>query len=474
MEKNILMIKKLIILLVLGYSTASFAQTKLPSFFSNNMVLQQNEKVSIWGTDNPGTVIAVSGSWGSEGIAVADKAGKWKVKIKTPVAGGPYTVTVKGSQEVALNNVLMGEVWLCSGQSNMEMPIKGFRNQPINGSNEAVLTSNNSNIRLFTTKKNSSLEPLNDVTGSWKVAAPASTGEFSATAYFFGRKLEEILKVPIGLIVTSWGGSKVEAWINKETLAEFKYVKLPKKMPKERHNHTPTLLYNAMINPFIGYNIKGAIWYQGESNRENAEEYKELFPTMIELWREKWNNGSFPFYFVQIAPFGYKGLNAAFVRESQLNTVQTLENTGMAVTMDIGDCVCIHPAEKKTVGDRLAYWALSNDYNIGGVAYSGPVFKDMEKKTGSRVELFFDYCPNGLSSFGKPLTGFEVAGKDKVFYPGKAKINGNRTLTVWSEDVDKPVAVRYAFESCVEGTLFNIEGLPASSFRTDNWTGKAQ
>jgi sialate O-acetylesterase len=197
--------------------------------------------------------------------------------------------------------------------------------------------------------------------------------------------------------------------------------------------------------------------------------YKKLFPAMIENWRELWGQGAFPFYFVQIAPFGYKGFNAAYVRESQLYTMQNVENTGMAVTMDIGDCISIHPPEKMLVGDRLAYWALSNDYNIGGVAYRGPELKKMNVRSEGEVILKFDFCPNGLSTFGKELTGFKVAGKDKKFYPAEAKLSGKGVITIQSDNVKKPVAVRYAFDSCVDGTLFNTDGLPASSFRTDDW-----
>ena len=362
---------------------------------------------------------------------------------------------------------MIGEVWLCSGQSNMEMPVKGFNNQPINGSAEAILNSRNSQIRLFTVKRATSLEPLENVEGQWSEAGPATVRDFSATAYFFGKKLNSLLNVPIGLIHTSWGGSNVETWMDKETLSEFNTIELPKKLPEGAPQRTPTLLYNAMINPLIGYNIKGAIWYQGESNRNQAKEYAQLFPTMINTWREKWQQGKFPFYFVQIAPYGYDGGNAGYVREAQLHTMKTVENTGMAVTMDIGDCDFIHPREKKLVGDRLALWALAKDYGMEGIAYSGPVYKAIDEIKDGKVKLSFEYNENGLSSYGRPLSGFEVAGADKVFHPAEAKINGDRTLSVWAEGVLNPVAVRYAFKNCEAGSLFNTDGLPASSFRTD-------
>ncbi|WP_222942430.1 sialate O-acetylesterase [Arenibacter arenosicollis] len=462
-------IKTYLLSLLLCTATISYAQIKLPAFFGDHMVLQQKDNVSIWGTDKPGSKIIIKGSWGQESTATANSQGQWKLKINTPSYGGPYKLVIKGSNEVTLNNVMVGEVWLCSGQSNMEMPVKGFNNQPIDGSGEAILNSKNNQIRLFTVKRASSLEPLDNLEGQWAEASPASVRDFSATAYFFGKKLNALLNVPIGLIHTSWGGSSEEAWMDKETLAEFNTIELPKKLPEGAPQRTPTLLYNAMINPLVGYGIKGAIWYQGESNRGRAEEYSRLFPSMIKTWRKKWQQGEFPFYFVQIAPYGYSDGNAGFVREAQLHTMKTVENTGMAVTMDIGDCDYIHPREKKLVGDRLALWALSKDYGMEGFAYSGSVYKEIEEIKEGKVKLSFDYNENGLSSYGRPLTGFEIAGADKVFHPAEATINGDKSLSVWSSKVSQPVAVRYAFSNCEAGSLFNTEGLPASSFRTDTW-----
>jgi sialate O-acetylesterase len=322
---------------------------------------------------------------------------------------------------------------------------------------------------LFTVKRAASLDPLDHVEGQWAEATPLTVKDFSATAYFFGKKLNGLLNVPIGLIHSSWGGSSVEAWMDKESLSPYSTIEMPKQLPEERQNQTPTLLYNAMITPLVGYGIKGAIWYQGESNRNRAKEYAQLFPTMIKTWRKKWQQGAFPFYFVQIAPYGYGDGNAGFVREAQLHSMKTVDNTGMAVTMDIGDCDYIHPREKKLVGDRLALWALAKDYGMEGIAYSGPVFKEIKEIKEGKVKLLFDYYENGLSSFGGPLSGFEIAGADKVFHPAEAKINGDKSLSVWSENVATPVAVRYAFKNCEAGSLFNTGGLPASSFRTDDW-----
>ena len=447
------------------------AQTKLASIFSEHMVLQQNQKVSIWGTDDSKETIEITTSWGESEKTKADKNGNWKLKIQTPKAGGPYSITVNGSKKIILKDIMIGEVWLCSGQSNMEMPVKGFNNQAINGSQEAILNSTNNNIRMFTVKRNPSLTPLTNIEGVWKTAAPNTTGGFSAAAYFFGKKLESILNVPVGLVVTCWGGSSAEAWTDEETLKQFKTIELPTEINKDRPQQTPLALYNGMLHPLIGYGIKGAIWYQGESNLRRANNYDALMKAMVTSWRNKWNQGDFSFYTTQIAPFHYgKKANSAFLREAQLTTSKTLKNSGMAVTLDIGDPWYIHPREKKIVGDRLAYWALSKDYNIKGIDYSGPIYKSMKATDENKLELTFSGSTTGLNSFGKKLVGFEIAGEDKIFYPADAKITRKlNVLEVSSAKVQKPVAVRYAFSNTPEFSLFSTSGLPASSFRTDNW-----
>lgn len=454
------------------FAATTFSQTRLPGIFSDNMVLQQQQPVSFWGTDDPRTKITVTGSWGNKAFTVAGDNGHWKLQLNTPTAGGPYTVTIKGSKQLLFKNVLVGEVWLCSGQSNMEMPVKGNFNQPVLGSNEAILNSANDRIRMFSQHKTGSITPAFEMNGEWNAASPATTGAFSATAYFFAKKIQSVLGVPVGLVHTSWGASTIESWMDKETLAGFKNIIIPDTLPKTGVNQTPAMMYNSMLHPYIGYTIKGAIWYQGESNRTNAGDYQAMFTAMIASWRKQWQQGDFPFYFVQIAPFNYKDTNAAFLREAQLKTMQSVTHTGMAVTMDIGDPAIIHPSQKETVGTRLAYWALANDYHIKGIAFCGPVYKDMQQTADGKIRLSFDYTEMGLTSFGKPLTDFEIAGDDKIFYPANAVINSNEKkggITVWSDSVKKPVSVRYAFKSWAAGTLFNTFGLPASPFRTDNW-----
>ena len=448
------------------------AQLSLPSIFGDNMVLQQQTNAAIWGNATANATISVRTSWNNRTVTTrADREGLWKIKIPTPSAGGPYTVTISDGKPVTLRNVMIGEVWICSGQSNMEMPMKGLRNQPITGSNEYIATSTNNSIRLITVPRITSLTPLDDFTGSWKSCEPENVAEFSATAYFFGLMLNEALNVPVGLICTSWGGTRIEPWISEDGFKDFEWVKLPDKTqkPDNLSPQTPTVLFNAMINPLVGYGLRGAIWYQGESNRNEPVQYQKLMPGLADNWRSVWDIGVFPFYYVQIAPFDYgpAGLNSAYLREAQLKAVKDGTNMGMACIMDTGEKDNIHPADKKTAGDRLAYLALSKTYGMKGFASEGPILKEMTVE-GSMVKLTFDNAPNGLTSFGKELLSFEVAGTNKRFYPATAFIT-NSGVTLISPVVNEPVAVRYAFKDFVIGDLFNVEGLPASSFRTDDW-----
>jgi sialate O-acetylesterase len=461
---------KFILFFIIVYA-AAIGQTKLPAFFGDDMVLQQNEKVNIWGTDKPNTTVLVKGSWGQNAKVTANEKGNWKLKLPTPGAGGPYTLVIKGSSEILFKNILIGELWFCSGQSNMEMPVKGNLNQPVVGSQEAILNSANNNIRFFKNAHATSLTPLTDAKGKWQIAGPSTTGECSATAYFFARKINSVLNIPVGIITSSWGSSTVESWMDTQILSAFKNTILPDTIPKNLPQTIPTIMYNAMLHPFIGYTIKGVLWYQGEANRVNANEYRNKFTALINSWRRQWQQGDFPFYFVQIAPFEPGKINAAYLREAQLQTMLTVQNTGMAVTLDIGEQTVIHPSQKEPVGVRLAYWALVNNYGVKGITCSGPVYKQMEKTADNKIVLTFDNCNDGLTSFGKPLSDFEIAGEDKVFYPAEAKINNDKKgkVIVWSESVKDPVSVRYAFKNWAEASLFNTQGLPASSFRTDDW-----
>ena len=460
------------ILLVIFFSVGqAFAEIKLPSIFCDNMVMQQQTQAAIWGKASKNATVSVSTSWnGKSYSAKASADGSWKIQVATPKAGGPYEITISDGKSLKLKNVLIGEVWVCSGQSNMEMPMKGYKNQPIMGGLDAIALSSNPSIRLFSVKKATSVEPLDDLTGGWKLCEPENVAEFSATAYYFGLMLNKVLKVPVGLINTSWGGTRIEPWISELGCKNFDWVKLPEKKPVENlSQQTPTVLFNAMINPIVGYGMRGAIWYQGESNRNEPKEYQKLMPGLIENWRSLWGIGEFPFYFVQIAPFDYgpTGLSSAYLREAQLKASTAIKNIDMACIMDIAEKDCIHPAAKETGSKRLALLALAQTYGIKGIACQSPVLKEMKADAGV-VKLTFDNAPNGLTSYGKELSCFELAGANKRFFPAKAFITGTG-ITLISPSVAEPVAVRYAFKDFIVGDLFSTEGLPVSSFRTDEW-----
>lgn len=456
------------------------AQPKLAALFTDNLVLQQRSTVQVWGWDKPSATVTLTNSWSKNVYkAVAGADGKFILKIATPTAGGPYTLTVSDGMSITLSNILIGEVWLCAGQSNMEMPMKGFKGQPISNTNEAILMSKNKNIRLYTVPRSSVLELQKDSKPSqWKEAAPESVANFSATGYYFGRLINKVLDdVPVGLIHCSYSGSSIQAWMDAQTLGAFPEIKVPGKGDTIKQvSRTPTTLYNGMLYPILGYGIKGAIWYQGESNYDNPAQYDGLFETFVKTTRKQWGLGDFPFYYCQIAPYDYAQLppynkggkyNSAFVRDVQRMAVDKISNTAMAVLMDIGEQATIHPARKDVGGTRLAYLALAKTYGIKGFNSTSPTYDSMTIKNDQIVVKFKD-CPNGITSYFKELTQFEIAGEERHFYPAKAVISGS-TVTVSANEVKKPVAVRYAFRDFIVGELYSTDGLPVSSFRTDDW-----
>ena len=636
----------LVFSIVLSICVHASAQLTLPDIISDSMVLQQSSKAPIWGWANAGTKVEVSGSWSKNSTVqtTANNNGKWMVKMVTPKAGGPYNVTIKAGETKTFHGVLIGEVWICSGQSNMEMPLEGWgATTPINNSAQEMAKATYPAMRFFIAEKKLAFSPQQNVKGKWTSCYPASAASFSATGYFFGRELLNRLHVPVGLMDITWGGTIAEAWTSdaslrtmgdfnseldklaaiktnekelmikdqqdeavwKKALAEnnnsyaaaavdtswntmqlpatwenagyksldgivwFKktidipaawagkqlqldlgpiddydvtwfngtavdstvkdnswatdrhYI-IPADLVKAGENtiavkvtdtqgdggiygkkdqlrlypagssandgidlsgdwsfkiaaikpqaafgnnpNQPSVLYNGMIAPIIPFAIKGAIWYQGEANVGRAKQYQTLFPLLISDWRRQWDEGKFPFYFVQIAPFDYGGDStaAAALRDAQRRTIDASENTGMAVTMDIGNKTNIHPADKQDVGKRLSYWALNKTYGQKNIVYSGPLYKSMEVKN-SKVVVSFSHTEKGLTSKGKVLKDFEVCGKDGAWKPATATIDGDKVV-VESSSVQTPVAVRYAWYSYAEGSLFNGEGLPASSF----------
>lgn len=668
--------KKICVLLLITISTVicqtEISKLKLPAIFSDNMVLQQKNEAAVWGSAEANQKVIVKASWGKSVSVNTKSDGTWFTKIKTPKAGGPFELVVSsGNEKIIYKNVLIGEVWLCSGQSNMEMPLAGWPPaDTIHGATKEIPAANYSNMRFFTVTRSISSVPEKDCDGTWTECTPENASAFSATAFFFGKKLMEELKIPIGLIHSSWGGTPVEswtsgkelsiipqykelidkfanskqeyerlhAWLNQlqqldisQSTSDFSWAKIDLKdnecsnvdyddskwheinMPSSwdgiglanfdgalwfrkqieipetwlnkdlvlslgpiddmdvtyvngikvggfeepgfwqvERNHiipaelvkqkilnvavrvidnqggggmygsadkfrlhlkatdesisitgtwkylpvaeyrtgkfflfnpnnlefmnrpklsievsaySPTTLYNAMISPLVPYNMRGAIWYQGESNTGDAELYKKVFPIMINNWRSDWKR-QLSFYYTQIAPFRYdEGTNSQLLREAQFQSM-SVPKTGMAVTMDIGTIENVHPGNKKDVGERLARWALAKDYGKK-VVVSGPVYKSAKVVNG-KIVLSFDYADQLEIKLRDGKNNFLIAGEDKLFTEAIVEIKG-KTLIVSSPNVKEPKAVRYCWSDIAEGTLFNGSGLPSSSFRTDDW-----
>lgn len=500
-------IKRIAVIALLAFGGLSIdAAVKLPAIISDNMLLQQQTTVNVWGTANPQEKVSVKPSWSEKTYTtITDDNGKWLIKVKTPKATTNQSIEISGENSIIIQNVLIGEVWLCSGQSNMDFQVskdKGWRTGILN-EEEEMKDADYPEIRLFhVTQKLSPEQELDDCEGCWMVCNPENLKDFSAVGFFFGRDLYKKLQVPIGLIQSTWGGTHAESWTKMSVMTsdpvyaslvkDFytskenypadlkKYedekkvydaekakgnaeLKAPKKPQGIDHNKALSTLWNAMIHPLLPYAIKGAIWYQGESNSIRANDYTHVFTKMINSWRKEWNRGDFPFYFVQIAPH-YK--QPPTIREAQLNTWKTVKNTGLAVITDVGDSTDIHPRNKLVPGTRLANWALAKTYGQN-IPYSGTVYKSMKVKNGKAV-LTFEFTDKGLTDPNNNLSGFVIAGNNRQFYPATASIVGNM-VEVYSPQVPNPVAVRYDWDKFFRASLFNTAGLPATPFRTDNW-----
>lgn len=465
--------RRIVLSLFIGLSTFTMsAKVRLPQFFSDGMVLQQQSECNLWGWAEPGKKVSISTSWDKKSFMVtARKDGLFSLKVKTPEAGGPYFIGFKDQDYVQLNNVMIGEVWICSGQSNMEMQMKGFKQQPVEGTTEELLRCKDANLRLFTVKRHASLTPEQDVTGQWNEANSASVREFSATAYYFGRALRQVLDVPVGLICTSWGGSACEAWMHPDWLKAFPKVNqhVTDADVEKLQQRCPTALYNGQLKPLVGYTMRGAIWYQGEDNIPRYDYYATLMKAMVEGWRSDWKQGNFPFYYCQIAPYDYSLIgweNSQYLREQQAKAESIIDNARMAVLMDAGLEYGIHPRKKRQAGERLALLALSNTYEQKGLP-DFATYKEVTFQNDTAVVSFDRSKEWVYFEHGPKSQNFEIAGADRVFYPADAWVSRNRVY-VHSDKVKAPVAVRYAFRDWVEGDLMH-DGLPVSSFRTDDW-----
>lgn len=492
---------------LLLFSAEAMALTAAP-LFTDHMVLQQRQDIAVWGTAEPDEKVQVSIAHRSAAVT-ADDLGRWRVSLRPLPAGGPHTLLIRGEgSTLEFADVLVGEVWLCSGQSNMELPLS-----EVNQGKEAIDAADHPALRLFTVVKAVSGQPEAECRGAWTASTPAVARQFSAVAYFFGRELQQALHgVPIGLIDSTWGGTPIEVWMSLEALksdpdfagavtTRENMLNKPEDAELEQKLNTwtdaaevavaggdfegwypgqpfsgggrdpllPTGLYNAMIHPLAPYGIRGVIWYQGEANTASGLTYRKLFPAMIADWRARWNATALPFLYVQLASFStdpkYPQMKSGWplIQEAQLLTL-SVPHTAMAVTVDIGDAKDIHPRNKQEVGRRLALAAQAKVYGRR-VVYSGPIFTGMKIRKG-KAALSFSHTHGGLVARGGALEGFVIAGSEGVFVPAQAEIRGRR-IYVWSEEIAEPAAVRYAWDDNPAATLFNAAGLPASPFRTD-------
>lgn len=460
----------LTVLLLISLS-ASAQKLRMASIISDNMVLQRNATTKIWGFNPAYSQVKIVASWNLKDTVKVqtNSLGKWCAELKTTDASTGHKIEIFGNGQLQINNVALGEVWLCSGQSNMEW---SYNHGNVSRANEEITAATNRNIRMITVPRIGSDYPQDDIAATWEVCSSDVMRRTSAVGYFFAKRLQEELKVPVGIIVSAWGGTAAEVWTPKEELTgDYKYI-ADTFAQREPNNKTWAAsigtLYNGMIYPIKNYTIAGAIWYQGESNTEAADTYEVLQSKMIKAWRREFAN-DFPFYMVQIAPFNYTDKrNAPIVREAQHNVAKNVARTEMVVIYDIIDGITnnIHPANKYDVGYRLANCALGENYKVPGVVYRSPSFKEMSVKDG-KIYVSFNELDGTLKIDGTKLNDIFIAGEDNKLVAADAKIEGDR-LVVWNKSVKNPTIVRYAFTRSGVGNLMSSNGLPIAPFRSDD------
>lgn len=483
------MVKKILMISALALAAlGTQAKVRLPHVLGDNMVLQQNTDVRLWGWTAPGKTVTVTTSWNTAAYTVkADKGGQWMVKVKTPAASYKLlSITFNDGDPLTLKNILAGEVWVCAGQSNMEMPVKGFGNCPVEGYNEEVVNANTyQGIHFVKIPSVMSTKPLDDANCHWEVVSPNTVGEASATGYFFAQVVNKALDVPVGLIMANKGGTRVESWFTKENIEKYTddptdSLEIVKRWPQWDY-HRSLLWGNGTFNPILNYTVKGILYYQGCSNvGDPGDQYSQRMKILAEQWRKQFGLGEIPFYFVEIAPYHYDNVdadNGARLREQQYKASQLIPNSGLVCTNDLVypyETTQIHPAQKKGVGQRLAYLALNKTYGMHAVGCMSPSYKDM-KVTGDYIDIHLNNDLGAISRF-EDIQGFEVAGDDHVFHPAKAvhfwQPDGgywDETIRISSPEVKNPVAIRYCFKNFQLGNLKNAAGLPLFPFRTDNW-----
>lgn len=467
-----------IVLIIFAISSA--AEIRLPSIIGNDMVLQRNGAARLWGWAAPSEKIEVMTSWnGQKYVTRAQEDGAWEVLVETGEAGGPYLIDICcGKEMLSLSDVLIGEVWICSGQSNMEMPVHGFYGQPVEGSADAVFEANEyPDIRMFTIPPTPSFSPLKNCQGEWKVSSPSNVRDFSAVGYFFGKYLNQVLGIPIGLITPNVGGIAIESWMTSESIRNTPGINHARSLERRGNFDAACVstLYNGMISPIAGFSSRGFVWYQGESNMHNSEDYDKLMASMVRLWRDAWKNEKMPFLFTQLTPFPYDdpdGVALPLTVEAQSRALKLIPDSWMAVTTDLGSIETVHPPKKKEVSRRLASLALGHVYHIDGLLPDAPVV-DTVKFIGSEAIVVFsgvpDYAPAAVGSLDhsvSPIRGFEMAGDDGTFYPAEAKVMENTNqVKVVSVHVQSPVELRYAFHNWTDANLRTTEGQPVSPFR---------
>jgi sialate O-acetylesterase len=449
--------------MLIMYSSISYADIHLPAIFSDNMVLQRNSEVTIWGWASALEPVTLTTSWSEKSYTTkANNQAYWEITITTPDIREPQEIFLKGYNEVKISNVLLGEVWLLSGQSNMEWSF----NSGIDHEEEAMANANNSRIRFFSVVQQSAEYPQNDLVGKWEESTEASMKNFSAIGHFFGQKLNKELEgIPIGLINSSWGGTPAEAWMPKKRFEKDSLLAQASEILKEVPwgPHEPAKIFNAMISPITSFQIKGILWYQGESNTDNAQYYEMIFSELIKSWRAEWGQ-DLPFYYAQIAPYNYgEGYNGVIVRDAQ-RRVLNLPQTGMVMTSDIGDVEDIHPKNKRDVGVRFANLVLKEVYRKEGSPYA-PLF-DKIVIDKDKITVHFKNSEGLKVNVKNADSQFEVAGDDKVFMKVNSHIVNN-TVVLNSTEISNPKYVRFAWCNTCESNITNSEGLPASSFTSE-------
>jgi sialate O-acetylesterase len=453
-------------LLVAASGVSAFCNVRLPSILSSGMVLEQQSRVKIWGWSEPGEKIFITTSWNNVTDSTkGTRDGRWEMMVTTGSAGGPYVVTVRGWNTIKLDNVMLGEVWVCSGQSNMEM----CGNWGLPDIKAELPSCATNNIHFFHIPRTTSDGPQDNCGGSWTPCDSIELKSFSAAGYFFGKRLNAELNVPIGLVEAAWGGTPAEVWTPAEQVENDPVLKQAnaRLKPADGWPYIPGRCYNGMIAPITPYSIAGAIWYQGEGNTAAPATYSRLFTTMITSWRKAWGK-DLPFYYVQIAPFTYGAQPGGTLIREQQDLSMRLQNTGMVVVSDlVTDTTDIHPKDKHDVGYRLANWALSETYHKSGIVYRSPWYQSQEVN-GDKMVLTIAGAPGGLVIKGAQAQALSIAGADKIWYPAEARVDGNH-LTVWSKKVKNPVACRYQFSNAGIGNISSKDGLPLAPFRTDDW-----